>query len=716
MQTSVMTERRTAPRLSRRPDAQGLRAVAVVLIVLGTLGVSGVKGGFVGIDVFFVLTGFLTTAMLLGEANQTRRLDVLGFYARRARRLFPLITLVLLVTVAGTYFLVKNNDQVGAIVSEALWAVGLAANWKFVLNGVGYDQINPVSPIQHFWAIAVGEQFFLVWPLLMLAVLFLGSRRRPFQRSYVKRPGEARVLGFGLVVLLLGAGSFGYALLSVEPDGVGYFSSATRLWEFAAGAMLAIGIGRLRDVPGPVKAAASWIGLVGIVASAALLDPTASFPGVPALFPVAATLLVLAGGIDGPAYGAGGVLGLAPVRWLGDRALGIYLWHLPALVLAGVYVARPLNLFESTVVMIGVVVLATVTHAAYERPLRSGPPFNGNIGLVLWPASIALVTVVALVALDAVSSAPPVVAVPAAPTSSSPAPTTPPPDNPPTAIEAIANGIVQTVTAADSGDAVSGSVLNRLSGLAADTWAAGAPCASPFGSTTSDICSYGPDNADRTMVIFGDEQAGAWVPALRQVAENSGWKFYYFVKRQCSAVQVRLLDAVRQNREAECDSWRTWAIDQIKKLKPDLTMIANDGSVTVTGEGDKRLSASEQTDAWEAGTLATLQTLSADLPRVAAFGQVPVGPDPVVCLNQKNVKIADCTFLAGRKTDSINNATQRAVATSGTEFVDVSGLLCAQSKCPPYNITDFIYFSPGQLTASYSRRLSPALTDLLGAG
>lgn len=709
-------DRATESRVDERRDIQGLRAVAVILIVLSSLGVSQVPAGFIGIDVFFVVTGFLITGLLVKEANERRGIDVLEFWARRARRLLPMATLVLLVTLVASFILFEDDDRIASTASEALWAAGLVANWKYVVKGDGYFEISPTSPVQHFWVVSVGEQFVLLWPVLLLLVLFIGAARKPFKRGYVRRPSGRRTMVLGAAVLVVGAASLAFAQMSAEPGGVAYFSTLTRLWEFAAGALLALGVERLRSLPGPAKAMMSWLGLVGIIACAVVLDQDAAFPGTPALLPVLATVLVLAGGIDGPGYGAGGMLSTVPLRWLGDRSYGIYLWHLPALVFASVYVGQELNVFEGTIVMLGVVGLSALTYAAFERPLRTGAPFNrGKLGLVLGPASVAIVTVIVLVSQDAISSTPPIAGSPPATTSTTPAPTsTAAPTTPPTPGQLIADGLLRTVVAADGGDPVSSRITDQLGGLAANTWTNDAPCVSAFGSTTSDVCFYGPENAEQTMVIFGDAHAGMWVPTLKQVAETSGWKFYYFVKTDCTASGARLLGVVRQDREGECDSWRDWAIDQITGLAPDLTLLANNGTLAIAGDDDERLPQAEENAAREAGILDTLRTLRATLPRVVVFSQAPVGPDPVVCLDREDVLISDCTVLfSGRGSDEINTAIQRAVATSDSGYLDVTPLLCAENKCPPINLADIIYSAPGQLTRSYALKLAPPISDAL---
>lgn len=715
MQTSVESKRADAPTTQRRAELQGLRTVAVALVVASTLGVPALAGGYIGLDVLLVLGGFLTTGVLLAEADNRRQLDFLGYWARRARRLLPLVTVVLVVTVFAAYLLL-DDDQVDAVAAQALWTVGLASNWYFVREGAGYFDITPTSPLQHFWIVSVGQQLALVWPLLLALVLFLGARRRPFQRRYVNRPGRGRLVVLTVILVVLTAVSLAYALRSAEPGSVIFFSTASRLWEFTAGALLALALTRTSPLPDVVRAAASWLGLAGVLLAAVLVDTDAAVPGGPALLPVGATLVLLLGSIDETPYGAGQLLGLAPMRWLGDRSLGIYLWHLPAIVLATAYLDHRLTVVQAALVTAGAIVLAIVTYAVVEQPLAQAPTFSqGKRGLILLPASIAAVLVVSMVALDAVSTPPPVVAGTPPTTSASTPPTTPTATTtPPTPGMTIADGIAQTVTAADNGDPVSARVLSKLGGLAADTWVNGAPCISDYGTTTSDICSYGPENAEQTMVIFGDEHAAMWIPTLRTIAEQNGWRFYYFVKRQCTSSGARLLDAVRQGREEECDSWRQWAIDQITELAPDLTLLANDGTVAIAGEGEDRLSQDEQNTAWEAGMLETLQTLGAALPRVVAFSQTPVGSDPVVCLNQDAVTIADCTFLFGRKADAITTGTQRAVATSGTDYLDVESLFCAENRCPPFNLADLIYFSPGQVTRTYAIKLAPAMSDLLG--
>lgn len=716
MQTSADIERAEAPTTDRRPEMQGIRILAVALIVASTFGVGSLAGGYVGLDVLLVLGGFLTAGVLLAQADNTRYIDVLGFWARRARRVLPLLTVVLVVTVVAAYLLL-DDDAIDSIAAQALWAVGLASNWYFVREGTGYFDISPTSPLQHVWIISVAQQFALLLPIVFFVVLFIGARRRPNQRRYLSEPGRGRVIALTVLLVLGVAASFVYAMGTAEAGSVSFFSTLSRGWEFGVGALLAILITRTDPLPEPVRAIASWLGLAGILVAAVLTETDAAVPGLPSVLPVGATLLLLFGTIDDTRYGAGDLLRLPPLRWLGDRSLGIYLWHLPALVLATAYLDRRLTTLEAVLVVAGVVVLAIATHAAVEQPLGEAPVVRrGRRGLFLVPASVAAVLVVSMVAVDAVSSPPPVTATPPPATSTSssaPASTTPPVD-PLTAGETLAAGIVATIEAADSGDTVSSRVTDRLGGLAADTWTDGAPCISDFGATTSEICSYGPDDADQTMVIFGDEQAAMFIPTLRVVAETNGWRFYYFVKRDCTSSGARLLDAVRQNREEECDSWRQWAIDQIVELQPDITLLANDGTISITGEGDDRLTQAEQNTAWEAGMLETLQTLVPQVPKVLALSQVPIGPDPVICLDQESVLLSACTFLYGRKSESITAGTQRAVATSGAGYLDVTSLLCAGGKCPPINLSEFIYSAPGQLARTYAITLAPAMSDLLG--
>ncbi|MFL6168361.1 MAG: acyltransferase family protein, partial [Ornithinibacter sp.] len=243
MSSETLTHPDVAPAPTRRQrrtrfrgDIEGLRALAVVLVVAFHAGVGAVTGGFVGVDVFFVLSGFLITGLLVDEMARTGTISLGDFYARRVRRLLPLATLVLAATAAATYALVPPIDRKGVagdIIGSALWS----ANWRFAAESTQYMADTDKSPVLHYWSLAVEEQFYVLWPWLFVVWAWSrrSSRRRTPSGSTTTRPGTGRT-ALLVVVLAATAASFGASVAETElRQGWAYFSFQSRAWELGVG-------------------------------------------------------------------------------------------------------------------------------------------------------------------------------------------------------------------------------------------------------------------------------------------------------------------------------------------------------------------------------------------------------------------------------------------------------------------------------------------------
>ena len=361
--------RAAGPSLSYRPDIEGLRAVAVAAVVLFHAGVPGIGGGYIGVDVFFVISGFLITSLMMREVATTGGLSLLRFYGRRARRILPASSVVLVtVILAGYHWLgFLRGDE---IASDGRWAALFASNFNFAAQGVDYLQSQAApSPLQHFWSLAVEEQFYFVWPAVLVLLLWLGLRHT-----------TPAVLGLGVAASLA---------CSIGETGTtwSYFSPATRAWELGAGCLLALAGDRLARIPAGLAAALAGVGLAGIVVAALSFDDGTPFPGCAAALPVLSTVLVLAGRGDA-------LLGVAPMRWLGRISYPLYLWHWPVLMIAG-QAFGPLDgpaRAELVLVSIG---LAVLTYALVENPIRR----SGRLRHSVLTAAMALLLIAAPVAV-----------------------------------------------------------------------------------------------------------------------------------------------------------------------------------------------------------------------------------------------------------------------------------------------------------------------------
>jgi peptidoglycan/LPS O-acetylase OafA/YrhL len=385
--TSTVTPGKRAT--SQRLDIQGMRGVAVLLVVLSHAGLAAVAGGYVGVDVFFVLSGFLITGILLKEARHEGKVSIARFYGNRAKRILPVGALVLIVTAlagAWTLNLVRARSLFDDITAAALFV----ANWRFAIGETDYfAQGQPQSAVQHYWSLAVEEQFYFLWPLLVGAA-FYGVRK--FHRAEENR----RQLMLGAVLAVITVASFAWSVMQTNNTPTfAYFSTFTRAWELGVGGLLAIFATSLRRLPALVKAAASWLGIAAIVASALLYTEGTPFPGAAAALPVLGTTGILIGGMTGPRFGARVLLEVLPLRWLGDISYSLYLWHWPLLILGSAYLGRTLNTGENLMLVAVAILLSALSYYLLENPIRNKASLRREPqhALVFWPAAVAAVVV-----------------------------------------------------------------------------------------------------------------------------------------------------------------------------------------------------------------------------------------------------------------------------------------------------------------------------------
>ena len=346
----------------RRADIQGLRAVAVAGVVAAH--VAGWPGsGYLGVDVFFVISGFVITGVLLRDRQRRGRISLRAFYARRARRILPLALVVLALTVWVSAWAL-TAPRAAEVRTDALWAAFFLSNWHAAAVGSDYFALGDApSPVLHFWSLGVEEQFYLVWPWLVAAALAVAARRWSGR-------GVLGVLCTSVVVA-----SLGWAAVQAGTDATtAFYSSLTRAWELALGAGLACLPAAVFRLGPAMRTALSWAGLAVVAASFVVVaDVPAPFPA--ALVPAVGALAVLAAGVGAPARGA--VLLTNPAcRYLGDISYGIYLWHFPILVLLPTVL--PASTVEKGVVVLLTLVLATVSYYLLERPILDAPTWGAG--------------------------------------------------------------------------------------------------------------------------------------------------------------------------------------------------------------------------------------------------------------------------------------------------------------------------------------------------
>lgn len=342
-----------------RADIQALRALAVGLVVLNHLWPHRMTGGFVGVDVFFAISGFLITTHLVKEISATSRINLGRFYARRIKRLLPAAFVVLAVSSLAVFIWVPYA-QWPQTARETMMSVLYVENWSLAAQSVDYSALNNQATIaQHYWSLSVEEQFYFFWPLALYGLYFLGRK--------VGRPRAS--LAWGIGAMALASLVFSIYFTATHPSPA-YFATPVRVWEFAMGGLLGLVATRVafsRRV-GSAVAAAGWS---AIIIAAFIFSPETQFPGWTALLPVLGTIAVIAAGMNQTRAPLNGLIGIKPVQLLGDISYSLYLWHWPMIVVAPFLLAAPLNSWHKLCILLLCLPLAWATKALVEDPGKS---------------------------------------------------------------------------------------------------------------------------------------------------------------------------------------------------------------------------------------------------------------------------------------------------------------------------------------------------------
>lgn len=673
----------STPRRALRRDIQGLRAFAVVVVVLEHL-FGWPHGGFAGVDVFFVISGFLITGILVREYEQTGHISFRRFYTARAKRILPAATLTLVATVVVGW-LIAGRVRAESITWDAFWAFIFGANWNFAAQGTDYFQQDAaVSPLQHFWSLSVEEQFYFVWPWVLLGLLALWARRGPLTTQRVRTIAG---IAIGVVIVV----SLGIALVqSAAAPTSAYFSTVTRAWELGLGALLAVIAPAVARLPQSVRGTISGIGFVVMVASVFLVSSASVWPAPGALLPVLATVMVIAGGIGGEVWNP--ILTNRVAVYVGDISFSWYLWHFPVIVFA--HIIDPNLGWKGQVAVFALgLLLAIAAYYAVERPLHRSPlwtPRSTRDGWRQWrhdsrrPVLLGTAGAAALVlvAVGAVAVMPR-----------------------PAATDQIA-----VPAQGDRSDAQYALTTDIVAGLNATTWpddidqqlATSAQwdktvrdCADPA-TFASDGCSFG--SGERVAYVVGDSLATAYVPVLREVLPD--WTIVQFTLNGC---EFNTLILASERSQPHCADRIDDAIAAVNEHRPDVVFVTSQWATHRVAGAEKAV----PFDEWSAGAEAALDRLAAPT--------VYVAPPPF------EVNIGECySGLASSQScisdvntawrQSVDVMTARAERVDDFTFVTSRDWFCHYGQCPAVvrgELTRSDLVHPGQ-------RYLAAISDVIG--
>ncbi len=692
-----------------RQDIQGLRALAVLLVILDHAKIGPFHGGFVGVDVFFVISGFLITGLLVSEAERNGRVSLLGFYARRARRILPAATLVIAATVGfGIYFL--SAVEANGAIRDALWATFFAANFKLARDGTDYFQNDtPPSPLQHYWSLAVEEQFYVVWPLLVLLLCLYAAwraRRSAGQRSLGPR---VRDLGVSPLVVIIGV-SFAYSVSYSTTDPVSaYFSPFTRAWELGIGALVACLSTRLILLKPSVQALLSWGGLAAVVVASLVFDGTTVFPGYAAALPVVGAAALLAGGLRSAAWGPQRLLSLPPMRAVGDWSYSLYLWHWPALIIAA-EVVTDLSLARRLAVVALVVPLSALSYYFVENPVRRAQLFKGRRlrGVLLYPAVVVLTLPMLAAANNVVEGELN-------------------DGGPPITVDEFGDGAPQqdqvvalvraSVKAAQDGFDIPADLKPSLLDLSTDIPDLG-KCQYFEINNDRPLCPRGDTDADRTIVLIGDSHARQWVPALDELAKRYGYTAYFLIREGCPSSDVTPW-MVHGGPSTDCEAFQEWARQQVEELRPDAVFLGSEANRRGFADDNGELVDDEATMAtlYREGMEREIDYLSPYAGRVVVIGDPPaVVEHPGRCLSERGATLKSCLSTEDKVSLTYIDALRQAAANKGVEFVETAAWFCVDGLCPSV-VGDYIaHRDRTHISQSYAGYLTDELEGQIHLG
>jgi peptidoglycan/LPS O-acetylase OafA/YrhL len=728
-----------------RPDIEGLRGIAVSLVVLfhaGLLSHSAMQitGGFIGVDLFFVVSGFLITGLLIRERERSGRISMSRFYARRVRRILPAALVVLLVTFVAANSLITLVDRPSVMQDGASAALSIA-NIRFAMTT---DYFNPVSysPFLHYWSLGVEEQFYLVWPALMAIVAWKAPR-----------------LGAGVALTIVVVASFVASLaMTTSSTSTAFYMLPTRAWQLGAGGLVAVGAGSFDRLPRAIRAAAGqllafagWGALAALITAAIVIDSVSTpYPGLAAIVPTIAGVLLIASGQE--RTGPGVLLRLAPVRFLGKISYSLYLWHWPMLILGGIWLVGPSAVQPPSPAGLGsgvpadawtlqalllaalAVPVAAASWFLVEEPFRRGriplPRPSRVVGVGL--AAMLAVAVAgsgfyfgaqsALGAISGGADPTPTAEIATAGPTATPIPTLPvslPPNETPTPVPAMTPALTPTPEPpAPTSFAITSSIKPALGNAATDyeqPWHDN--CLGWKGTTTpvqSSKCIYGDPSGTYTVAFVGDSHASALFPGVNAVAKAHGWRLIPYLKIDCSFLDLNDLVYFGPPMVAypECMTWNRTVVSKLQKNPPDLVIISMSRWIFTANTAEENVTT-------ETNALVSMINKIPKSSKVVIIQDPPLPTAQSVpeCLSSSLNDYRRCAYTRTRGFGSaMGTREQNAAKATGAGLIVLTDQICPGTGNCPVVINDIIVWrDQHHLTATFATTLGPAIDEQLVA-
>jgi peptidoglycan/LPS O-acetylase OafA/YrhL len=647
-----------------RPEIQGLRAVGALLVATFHIWVGRVSGG---VDVFFVISGYLILGSLLKEGARTGRIDLVGFAYRLTKRLLPAALFVILIVMIAAFFWLPHirwDPVIKGAVASALYL----ENWHLIHQAVDYlarDELP--SPFQHYWAIAIQGQFYVVFGIALAIWLLLA--RVVLRRS----------VGLALPIAIIFVGSLAYSIWLTRVDQTtAYFSTFTRLWEFALGGLLAAFLPRV-TLTLPMRLILGWIGFIAVLTCGAVLQVATVFPGYAALWPTLGACCVIAAGRTDSPIAADRILASRPLAYIGDISYSLYLWHWPVLIFyRALFHQTEAGVLDGIAILALAILLSAATQHFIEQPFirldrkTANPwPWLGTAAAgaaaVLLPAG-GWYGYVAKIKHDELAAPLDLKANPGA----------------------LAFGGPATLVGAPI----------RPSPLAARNdkpVSYDDDCHQSLSSKRAVACVYGDPKAETSIAIVGGSHSLMWLPAFQDIAARDDLKIITITKSSCRFSSWYEGGTV-EFKEA-CANWNQQAMAKVLELKPDAIF-----TTATAGVGPEERIPEGYADRWKALGEAGIQVLAMrDTPWFQS--------DSAECVETEGADSDLCKRPRAQLLTTPNPIETAGALPPNVHYIDLTRFFCNDEICPPVAGNVLIYADLNHITATYARTLSGPLED-----
>jgi len=650
----------TAPNPVFREDLQGLRAVAILLVVVGHTDLGIFTGGFIGVDVFFVLSGYLISGLLIRELEQSSHISFISFYARRLKRLLPALIIMLLVSYIAAIFLLSGVESRAQLASSP-FATTWTSNLYFTFITIDYfDELSTKDLFLHTWSLGVEEQFYLIWPVILLALFWAGNLRKNNKQSSFK------LILPGLCLAFIASLFLSLYWTTHQPQAA-FYLMPSRIWQFSLGAIIYF---VFRDnqtkkhhlVQNWLAAPPLFtliIGLVLIVGSSITLTPELAYPGYWALIPSIGTALVIIAG-QNPSKGQPNPLAHPALIWLGDHSYSLYLWHWPIFVL-GFSMGYQGQIIPALSMTFLAILISMLSFKLIERPFWKGPWSNATATRTILLSCLVMSTTV-LMSYHGLKQLP----------------------------KPNTNADMSNQWRMD---------LPAIYHMPCDAW---------YTHAKIEPCIFGLKSAEKTVVLLGDSIGAQWFSVIPAIFSEPHWRTVVLTKSSCAMVdEDYYYPRIKKNYKV-CTDWRNAVLKTLNVLKPD---------IIITGSSSTYKFSDSQ---WVEGSSRVFKQMSQAAGVVFVIPGTPsLGFDGPGCLSRhlspKGRIPADVCSAAEplQNPEPVTQLLQQAASRfSNVYMLKLNDLVCPDGKCSAANSTGLVVFRDSQhLTDTFVRKQIPFIKN-----